>query len=300
MARGSALGGSYAGSPKDNTSANGGEAESPTITEDFTVVLDEDQGSYTNGATISAGTLLETVVKNALRKRTPPTYTAPTLSITENVSNTQQIGVQISPTITVNFTQNDAGAVSNIRVQRRTNAGAWATITTLTSYVDAVTIPVPSSGDTSSVQYRCLVDYAQGAIKTDSFGDADATGRIDAATDFTSNTLTITGVYPVLYGQDASLLNGSTIYAATTVYVTGTGTKNIVFDATSERLYFAIPSNYSLSAVFDGSGFNVTADFTEVTEDTNSVGLDTNWTKSYKIYYTGLATIQQTYQFTFS
>lgn len=296
MSIGSALGGSFAGSPK------GGSVQStPEEAGDNTVVwtaglTTEDFGVIPAGTDLEGLNAIE-IIERASRLRVAPTYTSPSLSISENVANTQQIGEEISITLTAHYTQNDAGAASNYRIQKRINSGSWTTIATASSYVDTVTIPEPSSGNTSSIQYRVLVDYAQGAILNDSYGDPNASGQIEADTDLTSGSKTITGVYGWYYGVDGSNEINSAKILAGNLMVADVGSNLSAAFAGTGYLWFAVPKGsktfdtWYQSALNNGS-IGTSEDLFNASVETsvNNTVVSTAWTKDFDVYITNYST----------
>lgn len=160
-------------------------------------VLGVTQGDYTNGSVITAGTTLTQVLKKMLQQRVLATYTAPTLTLATGITLAQEFGVNITPTWTPTWTQNDAGACSAFRIKK---AGTTVyTNATPNAYAET-SFQVTSA----STAYTAEVDYADGVLKTDNFGDNSPTGRILAGTKI-SSALTLLGQRRYFWDTSTSL-----------------------------------------------------------------------------------------------
>lgn len=104
-----------------------------------------------------------------------------------------------------------------------------------------------------------------------------------------SDSKTVYGVYPVLYGVSSSDYTGGGVnpYANLTKLVQQEGNKTLTLNG-SGYIYFAIPktwSDYNLSQIIDQNGFNVTASFTAYDVTISSTGKDYDWVNvPYKLY----------------
>ena len=147
-------------------------------TEQITVQLGSGgtAGGYKTGDTINAGTTLNDFLKKLLQKQVPPTYKAPTLSLSGDGNTPVECGTQQTLKINASFTQNDGGALTSYTLKR----GEETLIdgdSSITEYTDeSVTIP------DGSITYSATANYAQGPIKNDNLGQPYPTGRIEAGT----------------------------------------------------------------------------------------------------------------------
>lgn len=147
-------------------------------TEQITVQLGSGgtAGGYKTGDVIEAGTTLNNFLKKLLQKQVPPTYKAPTLSLSGDGDTPVECGTQQTLKINASFTQNDGGALTSYTLKR----GAETLIdgdSSITEYTDEnVTIP------DGSITYSATASYAQGPIKNDNLGQPYPTGRIEAGT----------------------------------------------------------------------------------------------------------------------
>lgn len=164
-----------------------------TITTDFTV-YGVTQGIYSDGNVITAGTSLADVVKNMLQAIIPPTYQAPTLSLSGSAPATVEAGTSIAPTLTPTWNQRDGGTPILYTVKR----GGVDVLTNATAI--AYNEPSFVLGDTS-VQFQATETYNQGPVKNNNQGNASPAGQIPAGT-ATSGTVTYTGKRQLFYGAD--------------------------------------------------------------------------------------------------
>lgn len=158
--------------------------------ETFTVELGEGGtlGGYKTGDSISADTSIETIIKKLLMKQVPPTYTQPSISITNNggsASGSYEIGTEVTPNVRATFTQNDAGALTNIQFKKGgSNVGEAQTSSPATYTEAAFTLETNTS-------FSATATYAEGAIKDDNLGEPYEKGHI-AAGSKTSGNFTFT------------------------------------------------------------------------------------------------------------
>lgn len=120
----------------------------------------------------------------------------------------------------------------------------------------------------------------------------DISGAVVANTTYTATvgdgTATSTGtasysfVYPFYYGVGAPGLSGAQV-AALTKLVAVDGNKTEAFAPVAQVYYYAFPATYpDITAIFDGNGFNITADWT-LHNPVSITGLDGN-PVNYKVY----------------
>ena len=143
-------------------------------------------GGISDGSTIEAGTSLDDFLKKLLVKRIPAKYSAPTLSLGTSVATTpQEVGNVINPKLTATFTQNDAGALTNIEIQKGSEK------------VTGTTSPFESTQEVTfsdtPVTFKAVASYGQGAIKNDNLNEPSPDGRIEAGTINSQNNLTFQG-----------------------------------------------------------------------------------------------------------
>jgi hypothetical protein len=264
-----------------------------------------------------------------------PTYTIPTLTLSGS-SQTVEIGTSVNPTLTLNAIKNDAGVFTQLRLDRNINGTSTTPISnnTLTpsaasdvpaqfsypspnnpnysysiSYSQPIlVVPTPTSGNTTTIVYTGYGDYSSGLAKknnkgvTHSASLAVRTGSSPQAssTNFVSNTVTITGIFPYFYGKSSTSQTSAQIKSvieagtATKVVSSAAGTLGINFNANGEWPWFAIQSSYNnktswfVTTLNSGSIGNVGNLFGP--PETLSITLTSGVTTNYKIYKTSLVT----------
>ena len=265
-----------------------------------------------------------------------PTYTIPTLTLSGS-SQTVEIGTSVTPTLTLNAIKNDAGVFTQLRLERSMNGSTPTPLTsnnTLTpsaasdvpaqfsypspnnpnysysiSYSQpSLVVPTPPSGNTTTITYTGYGDYSAGLAKKNNKGvthSASVAVRNTSlpqagSTNFSSNTVTITGIFPYFYGKSSTSQTSAQIKSvieagtATKVVSSAAGTLSINFNANGEWPWFAIQLSYNnktswfVNALNSGSIGNVGNLFG--TPDTLSITLTSGVTTTYKIYKTSLVT----------
>ena len=153
-------------------------------------------GGFKTGDQITATTSIETILKKLLTKAVPPTYTDPTVSVANNsgtAGGSYEYGTSVTPNIRATFTQNDAGALTNIQFQKNnSNVGDPQTSSPAT-YSEA------QFSLTATTTFRAIATYAEGAIKDNNLGEPSPEGHIEAGS-VNSNTITFTPFRNVFYG----------------------------------------------------------------------------------------------------
>jgi hypothetical protein len=96
---------------------NDGDTMSAAVSVELGV--DGTLGGYKTGDTIAAGTPIETVIKKLLAKQIPPTYTAPTVTLTNNggtAAGNYEIGTTISPKLRAAYNKNNGGDLIELNI----------------------------------------------------------------------------------------------------------------------------------------------------------------------------------------
>lgn len=171
-------------------------------------------GGYSTGDVIADGTPIKTIIKKLLAKQIPPTYTAPTVSITNNsgtAPGSYEIGTTITPKLKATYNKNDGGNLTSINISPNVASG-------LTS---PLTGDVASFALTDTVSYRADVSYEAGPIKNDNLGEPYPSTAIPAGTKY-SNYLTFT---PYKQGYFWGVLDSSSSTTPLTSTIIRNGTK---------------------------------------------------------------------------
>ena len=153
-----------------------------------------------DGKTLPAGMSLDDFVKLLVQKRIATTYTAPTIAIANNggqAAATVEAGTSVTMKLKSTFTQKDAGAVTSHDIYHGSDSIANSTDAVLTA---EETFVVPDGTTT----FKSTVNYSDGAVKNDNFGDASPTGKITAGSK-TSSNYNVIGARKAFYGALTAL-----------------------------------------------------------------------------------------------
>lgn len=154
-------------------------------------------GGLKTGDTIDAGTDLDTLIKLLTQKSVPATYTQPAVTCrvsSGSAAGNYEVGTQITTNIQGTFTQNDAGALTNIKIMK----GADEVISQGTSPVTAENQTFTLGDET--VSFTAVATYAEGAIKNDNLGQPSPDGHIQAGSK-TSSAVSFVGKRNLFYGS---------------------------------------------------------------------------------------------------
>ena len=116
------------------------------------------------------------------------------------------------------------------------------------------------------------------------------TGNNGSPTIISSNTTTVTFLFPYLWGLSVtSGLSGTALYNAFTPQIVSQGSKTVNLVGSAVYIYFAYPASYpDLVSILDPNLFQVISSFNKSTVSVTSTGLSNNWTANYKVYQTQL------------
>lgn len=154
-------------------------------------------GSYKDGDEIPIGETLTNILKKQMAKQIPPTYNAPTMSMSPS-SQSLESGTNVNPTVTSSYNKRDGGEVTNYKLERIVNGQSTAVINgnSIQPY-EQEQIMVQDGG---LLKFTASIDYAAGPIKEDNLGDPYPSTSIKAGK--LTNTITYTGQRKTFYGKD--------------------------------------------------------------------------------------------------
>jgi hypothetical protein len=217
-----------------------------------------------------------------------PTYTIPTIVLTANNTGTFEIGRTINQSLIATGNKNDAGAFTQIRINRNTinlTTNNSPTVTPISNiaaqygfanpnnqnfsyantYTDSNTIV---SGTTT---WTGLGNYGAGLAKLTNKGTTDTNAFAVLLTtnpqsannaNFTSTNATITGIYPYFWGVSSTQPTAASIAAdiqagtATKVLAVGSGTLTITYNASSQYVWFAVQTTYAAKTTWFNTALN--------------------------------------------
>lgn len=155
-------------------------------------------GGLTTGDTIPAGTTLDELITMLTQKSVPATYTQP--GVTCRVSSgtaagSYEVGTSITTTLQATFTQNDAGALTTLAINKSGVGSPIISGATSPQTTDAQTFTLGEE----TVSFTATASYAAGAIKNDNLGKPSPEGQIQAGSK-TSAAVSFVGKRNLFYG----------------------------------------------------------------------------------------------------
>lgn len=155
-------------------------------------------GGLATGDTIPAGTTLDELITMLTQKSVPASYTQP--GVTCRVSSgtaagSYEVGTSITTTLQATFTQNDAGALTTLAINK---SGAGEPI------ISGGTSPQTTDAQTftlgeETVSFTATASYAAGPVKNDNLGQPSPEGQIQAGSK-TSAAVSFVGKRNLFYG----------------------------------------------------------------------------------------------------
>src|ERR1700761_5697620 len=199
-------------------------------------------GTYTNSGYSSrfSETFSLSSVTDALNQIFNFAYSGPGISLTSSPSpEVVEDGTTISSVLLSAFTTEVSSPITVVTFYRNG------------TLINTVGSP-PSSGGTST--------YTDGSITATAAYTAKVTDNVSTTT---SNTESITYVYPFFYGVGAQALTMSQIASLTKLVQTKQDITTTT-SPTNQVYYFAYPQSYgSLTSIIDQNGFNTTSGYTQ-------------------------------------
>lgn len=261
---------------------NGGGGGSDTFATDFTVSLSGGKtfGKYTNGQTVpAAGKTAVQVILMAAIEDIAPTYTPATISLSKSIANVAEVGTTyVNNTLNAVFTQNDAGALTNIRIQKNGSDILPNGSTSPFSKIDNGTYLVTPQ------TFQAFCNYNAGPVKNYTpSGTPDprppqirsVNAPQAAENNFASNLLTIQGYYNYFYGPAAAAPTDSvSVRALPSSQLINAGNTFTLHTGTVQQIFaIAMPATKTLTQVFDATaGFDITSTFVLSTFNVNDAG----------------------------
>lgn len=196
----------------------------------------------------------------------PAVYLPPSATL-NNVSQDVENGTTLAQiNLQVDFTQRDAGAATAYQILKNGTVIANAASTSLSNEV----IPL------GNIMFRGLVDFAQGAVKQNNFGEDDPAGQIQAGQILT-NVRTISGTQRSFFGSVASSpLNSAEARSLTKIK---SSSNSFSFYADQKNNAVIVPQGKNLSSVVSSNNETLTPQFTSQAITVNdAAGTPQNYT----------------------
>ena len=155
-------------------------------------------GGLETGDTIPEGTTLDQLIQMLTQKSVPPTYTQPGVTLRNSAgqaAGTYEVGTNISTTLQALFTQNDAGALTQLAIYKQGEGDALISGASSPQTTDEQTFQLTDG----SVTFYATATYGDGQIKNDNLGQPSPDGQIKAGSKNSAN-LVFTGQRNLFYG----------------------------------------------------------------------------------------------------
>lgn len=261
-----------------------------------------------------------------------PTYTVPVLTISGTQSGTREVGVGITQVLTLTGIKNDAGAFTTLTLKRgSTTISTSSSLSAIgaTAVAEQFGYANPNNpnysytitySDTLNVPYSTLSwsgtsVYGIGLVKQDNKNASDTrtfavrstSAPQSAASDLTTNSLSVTGIYPYFWGkvaatsgkptaaQIAGFIQAGAPGTSNKVLADASGTITITFDASSEYVWVAHEASLTNKTKWYNTANNLgnigAGNFIESPVQQNVTSPQGYWTAvSFDIYISGAAT----------
>lgn len=241
-------------------------------------------GSYKDGDEILPGETLTNILKKQFAKQIPPTYNAPTMSMSPS-NQIVESGTMVNPNITASYDKRDGGDVTNYKLDRVVNEEPTTVVNG--NSIEPYQQEQIKVEDGILLKFIGTIDYAAGPIKEDNLGEPYPNTSIKAGK--LTNTITYTGQRKTFYGRDLQTAapNKSADVRALSQNVlnAGNGTKlTIKISVGDKRVTFAYPATLRDVSSVISSALNLNVKDTFVKTLVNVEGANGYKHIQYKVY----------------
>lgn len=207
-----------------------------------------------------------------------PTYTAPIATLTNFSTTNYEIGANVTQTLTVNWTQNDAGT-----------KGIHTLYKNGSSVLQGVSVPatynVNEAAALNTTTYQLSVNYGTGPIKNNILNFPDSRGQILAGSVTTSRSYT--GYYRRWIGSHSAFLSNPnqvrTLSLTTSLdFNTTLATQQSPVYINNKFIYIVVPNTRVLTTVITEANENLTSQFNLSSVQIQDAG---GTDRAYKLYY---------------
>lgn len=155
-------------------------------------------GGLDNGDTIPKGTTLDELIIMLTQRAQPVEYIQPGVTLRNSAgqaAGAYEVGTNISTTLQALFTQNDAGALTQLAIYKQGESDALISGASSPQTTDEQTFQLTDG----SVAFYATATYGDGQIKNDNLGQPSPDGQIKAGSKNSAN-LVFTGQRKMFYG----------------------------------------------------------------------------------------------------
>jgi hypothetical protein len=216
-----------------------------------------------------------------------PTYTIPTIELSGSQSGVREIGTSLSQSLVLTAVKNDAGVFNFLDIRK--NGSSLYSSNSLTAQTAPDLINQYNYTNSNNPNYKYIINYTDnfvvsegvttwlgrgnylsGQVKKNNKGVNDS--RIfdirntqapqSADTNFSSNNITVTGIYPYFWGKKSTQPTASDIAAdiensiANKVLSLASEDISVNYNANSEYIWLAVPASYTQKTLWYHTAFN--------------------------------------------
>lgn len=245
---------------KSGTGGGSGDCEG-VLSKDI-VVTGVTVGNYKERDILKKNTKMTKLFEDMVTKEQNPTYTAPSVSITSNITGLREVGETINPTISVTFKKNDAGEITLVELYKDN-----ILIDSKNSPTSPCTFSDTEILSNKVVNYKVKITYKAGPIKETNLGNPYPTGQIQAGSK-ESNAVTITPVYASYVG----IIDNEYVIANLTKIIKNTKNYTYKYSMANQRIVYLYPKSFGkLTTIKDENNFEILSGFTEIEININGI-----------------------------
>ena len=220
------------------------------------VVTGTTVGNYKEKTKLTKGSTMTKLFEDMVTKELPPSYIAPSINISCNISGLKEVGETIAPVIKVTYSKNDAGPITKIELYKNN------------SLIDTIENPLTSyqysdsniTLTTATISYNAKMYYEEGPIKNTNLGNPYSPGHIVAGSKTSANTSTITPVYASYIG----IISSDYVIGNLTKIIKNTKSYTYKYSMSNQRIVYLYPKSFGdLTTVKDENNFENLTSFTK-------------------------------------
>lgn len=241
-----------------------------------------------NGETISAGATIDDLVRMLVQKPVPASYTKPTVSLSNNggqASGNVEAGSTITPKLKATFTKNDAGNLTNLAINKGSNAVVEGTSSPQVYDGDSVVI-----GD-ETITFTASASYEDAPVKNNNLGQESKENWF-AAGSISSSAYSITGKRNMFYGTGVGAVptvNSDFVRGLVSTKLAPAQSTSVTINVAVGQQYIAFAYPATLRDVnnvtyVEANDSGMASSFTKHTIDVADARGGENGLMSYKVY----------------
>ena len=212
-------------------------------------------GNYKEKTKLTKGSTMTKLFEDMVTKELPPSYIAPSINTSCNISGLREVGEIITPIINITYSKNDAGTITKIELYK--NNSLIHTVMNPISpcqYTDNITLT------TATITYNSKIYFEEGPIKNTNLGNPYPNGHILAGSKISANTSQITPVYASYIG----IIDNEYVVSNLAKIVKNTRSYIFKYSMSNQRSVYLYPKSFgNLSSIKDENNFENLSGFTK-------------------------------------